>query len=65
MKYPHTLTSEQFAIIAVALDHARDREATYIDTHDDRPAGRLNAIDELRKLLAFSGPVILNARKES
>lgn len=53
MKYPHTLTSEQFAIISVALDGSREREAAYVAKHADRPDDHLRALDELRKLWAF------------
>jgi hypothetical protein len=60
--YPHKLTSDQFAIISVALDNAREREAAYVAKHEDRPDDDLKAIDELRKLWAFSGPIMLNAR---
>ena len=65
MKYPHTLTDEQFAIVSVALDNAREREAAYAARHDDRPDDHLKALDELRALLAFSGPIVLNARRSS
>ena len=59
MKYPHTLTSEQFAIISVALDHARELEVSY----SGDPTVHLNDLDELRELWAFAGPIVLNARK--
>jgi hypothetical protein len=48
--YPHTLTSDQFAIISVALDAYRDR------------CSDIAALNELRRLWAYSGPVVLNAR---
>jgi hypothetical protein len=63
VKHPHTLTSEQFAIISVALDNALDREKTYIATYNQgRPTDQLEWVTELRKLWAMSGPVVLNAR---
>lgn len=49
--YPHTLTSDQFAIISVALDAYRKR------------CSDVAALDELRKLWAFSGPIVLNPRR--
>lgn len=61
-EYPHTLTSEQFAIISVALDAARERESAYVAKHADSPDDHLCALDELRKLWAFAGPIVLNAR---
>jgi hypothetical protein len=64
MKYPHTLTPEQFAIISVELDKARAREVEYMKAHADRLADHLNALDELRRLWALAGPIVLNARKE-
>jgi hypothetical protein len=51
--YPHTLTSDQFAIVSVALDAYRERY---------RDGEHIKAIDALRKLWAFAGPVVLNAR---
>lgn len=64
MKYPHTLTAEQFAIISVALDSAREREVTYSARHD-QANDHLKALDELRALWAFAGPVVLTARRSS
>lgn len=62
MKYPHTLTSEQFAIISVALDNAREREAAYVAKQEVRPKDHLEALDDLRALWAFAGSIVLNPR---
>lgn len=59
MRYPHTLTPDQFAIISVALDAERNRVAARLNEPDDR----IEAINELRKLWAFSGPIVLTERK--
>lgn len=69
--FPHTLTSDQFAIISIALDNARERQVACVDRHADNPTDRLNAlddlkaVDELRKLWAFSGPIVLTARRST
>ena len=65
MKYPHTLTPDQFAIISFALDDAREREVGYINVHSDRAVDQLHALDELRRLWAFAGPIVLNARAKA
>ncbi len=60
--YPHTLTSDQFAIISLALDNARQREAAYVERREGGHDDHLEALDELRALLAFAGPIVINAR---
>jgi hypothetical protein len=62
VKYPHTLTHEQFAIISVALDRASEREAEYRAKHKDQPDDHLRALDELRKLWRFAGTIELKGR---
>ena len=55
----------QFAIISVALDAMRDREIEYMSRHDVLPRDHLDAVNELRELLRFSGPIELGRRPQN
>ena len=56
MKYPHTLTPAQIALISETLDSARDDAAAY------RHEPRLKAINELRRLWQSATHVVLTDR---